>query len=436
MKNFKRILTKTHLNQKIFKTFIVSATSVLTIISLSSCSEKPEEIILSNTLNTISMFAGNDASANSYNSLLQSFSSENGVYINDSSEIATTEWKNKTTSNILSGQVVPDVMFFFTGDDAVDMVLSNKFVSIEEIRLEYPDYGKNIRPSTMEFVKEFDNKHYALPVKGFYEGLYCNTDMFLEYNLTLPTSWANLLSAIKKFNSNDITPIAVSLNETPDYLIEHLILASSSGSGASHQLNPYAYVPNSWVLALEKMIDMYAINAFSSNALENTNAEAVQSFVNKESAMLFDGSWSLGTITNDENTVILPVPSFDSDVENTDIISGFSSGYYISRQAWDNPSKRDLAVQFVSYMTSDNAIIEMCENGGIPASNVEIPKSLSPLDTSIETLQLEANRKLMPINFRMRKEAWEYLTNSVPLLLTEETTPSEVMNKVAELNIW
>lgn len=38
------------------------------------------------------------------------------------------------------------------------------------------------------------------------------------------------------------------------------------------------------------------------------------------------------------------------------MIGGISSGYYISRKAWDDPDKREAAVNFVSYMTSDELV--------------------------------------------------------------------------------
>ena len=57
-----------------------------------------------------------------------------------------------------------------------------------------------------------------------------------------------------------------------------------------------------------------------------------------------------------KNYAVTFVPGTEAR-KNTDIIGGFSSGWYISRKAWNDPDKRDAAVQFVEYMTQ-NSIIE------------------------------------------------------------------------------
>lgn len=405
---------------------------------LSGCSfSAEEEIVVDKTINTITMFAGGDSSANAYNTLLQSFMSQTDITVSDNSEIATNEWREKIINNMANNQSVPDVLFFFTGADVNSMILNNQIVSLEEIRKEYPDFAKNIRAAATNATKEFDGKHYAVPVKGFWEGLYCNTDMFLDYNLPLPTDWSSFISAIRKFNNNKVTPIAVSFNETPNYWIEHIILAS--GGANAHQLNPYTYTAETWVDGLQRLVDMYAIKSFSPDALENSNSMALESFLNKETAMYLDGSWSLEKInSNSETTVVLPIPTFNADADepNTDIISGFSSGFYITRQAWENPSKREAVVEFVEYMTSDTAIAKFCENGGISASNIPTPITLSPLDTSIDTMQKEAVNSLMPIDNRVSMEAWNYLVDSIPALMLAEITPEEVLTRFAELNIW
>ena len=55
--------------------------------------------------------------------------------------------------------------------------------------------------------------------------------------------------------------------------------------------------------------------------------------------------------------------------KNTDIISGLSSGYYITKKAWDDPEKRDAAVQFVEYMTSDEMVTEFAQTSTTALKN-------------------------------------------------------------------
>ena len=81
-------------------------------------------------------------------------------------------------------------------------------------------------------------------------------------------------------------------------------------------------------------------------------------------AMILDGSWIVGGIKDPDTTTVLlfhvhPAASKDP----SDIIGGFSSGF-ISPKAWDDPARRDAAVKFVQYMTSNEAIAMFAKVAG------------------------------------------------------------------------
>ena len=82
-------------------------------------------------------------------------------------------------------------------------------------------------------------------------------------------------------------------------------------------------------------------------------------FIAGKAAFLIDGSWKVGGIEsltdNIDNFTVTYVPG-KNDRKSTDIIGGLSSGYYITRKVWDNPEKREAAVNFVKHMTSDEMV--------------------------------------------------------------------------------
>ena len=387
------------------------------------------------TLKTVSMFGEGDASHSAYIDLISDFTRNTNIIIEDVSAVSTEEWKTQTVEGIMSGENIPDVVFYFTGADSQKLLMNNSFVSIEEIREVYPDYAMNIRPSSMEFMKEFDNKHYAVPVKGFWEGLFCNTDVFDQYGVVIPTNWTEFMTAVTVFKENGVVPISASLTDVPHYWIEHIILAQ--GGSLEHQLNPYTYVPQSWVKAMENLVNLYRVGAFGDNVLQTTNADAIAQFANKESAMLLEGSWTLSQIVDPETTIVVPMPSTqDGSKEYSDIISGFSAGFYISTEAWNNPEKRDEAVQFVMHMTSNESITALCDTGGAPSVDIEAPSNSSKLQESVQLLQENAQSTVMPIDSSLSKDAWTFFVGTIPNLLLEETTPLQVMTKISEINTW
>ena len=61
-----------------------------------------------------------------------------------------------------------------------------------------------------------------------------------------------------------------------------------------------------------------------------------------------------------DNFTVTYVPG-KNDRKTTDIIGGLSSGYYITRKAWEDEEKREAAVNFVSYMTSDDMVSKFAQ---------------------------------------------------------------------------
>ena len=69
----------------------------------------------------------------------------------------------------------------------------------------------------------------------------------------------------------------------------------------------------------------------------------------------------------------------------TDIISGLSSGWYITKKAWDDPDKRAAAVSFISDMTTDENVSLFAQTAATALKNGVT------LDTaSLNSLQIDS----------------------------------------------
>ena len=115
------------------------------------------------------------------------------------------------------------------------------------------------------------------------------------------------------------------------------------------------------------------VNAIKNDIITNM-------FYDKQAAMILDGSWIVGGIKDPQTTTVLPVPPTPNGKKDpTDIIGGFSAGFYISRKAWDDPAKRDAAVKSVQHMTSNEAISMFAKVAGAPAADVPRSREDLPL---------------------------------------------------------
>jgi raffinose/stachyose/melibiose transport system substrate-binding protein len=92
-----------------------------------------------------------------------------------------------------------------------------------------------------------------------------------------------------------------------------------------------------------------------------------------------DGSWKVGQIVanvpadrlGDYKVSFVPGKG---PRKSTDIIGGLSMGYYITRKAWDDPAKRELAVSFVKALTTDAVVNEMAAGTSVTALAKAAPK--------------------------------------------------------------
>ena len=388
-------------------------------------------------LNTVSMFGGTDPAAGAYASLIAEFETTAGIDVSDSSDSSTETWKASVLTDFTTGNE-PDVLFFFNGVDAASIL--NKVVSVDTIRAKYPDYAKDIKPAALTTMAESDGKTYAVPVKGFYEAIFVNKKMFDDRKIELPSDWDKLVAAIKAFNDEGISPFTISYPEEPHYLIESLIL--SAGGVAEHSVNPgsdVSKIPQSWYDALNAIKTLSDLGAFPRDAATKQTATAQEDFYSEVSPMLIDGSWrAAGVIERGlgDSVVVMPFPAIPGGKgDGTEIIAGFSSGFYITKKAWDDPEKQKLAVDFVNHMTTKDAVAGLLGGGaGAPAAEIPADPSAAALISSGNAVAGAATGTDMPVDSRLSKEAWTDIWSNVADLANGTLTAEQVLNAAIPKN--
>lgn len=389
--------------------------------------QKPVEIRI------VGQFGGTDPTKELYEQRLKDFMTANPkiTVVNESGTVDEA-WKARVATDFSSGND-PDVIQYFTGADAKMAIENKKLVSIEEIQKVYPDYAKNITDAAMGFMKEFDGNSYCVPIRGFYEGLFCNKDLFDKFGLALPTNWDNFIAAIKKFKAENIIPVAVSFSDVPHYWIEHLVLAQ--GGIEDHSINPKGSYPESWAKALGYFKELKDLGAFPVDVNATKNDLVGDLFKDKKAAMTLDGSWFIGGLKDKDNTVILPFPVAPGGKKDpSDIIGGFSTGFCVSTKAWNDPDKRDAAVKLSAFLTNNDSIALFATVGGAPAADVPAPATLSGVMKSGLQMGGAAKGINMPIDSRMNKESWTYLISNIGAIADGQAKPEDVLKEAASLN--
>lgn len=418
---------------------VVASTMIATVIAGCENSTKEEVIDESGKdkviLNTVSMFGGTDPNAKVYQEINQEIMNDNpNITIEDNSQASDEEWKAKVATDFASGNE-PDVIQFFTDATANSIIATDKLMTLEDIQKEYPDYAKDTLDAALDAVTNTDGVKRAVPTTGYWEGLFCNKDLFEQYNVEIPTDWNSLVKAIEIFKENGIIPIACSLNNVPHYWVEFLMLYSA---GEDLYTSVPEKAPEEWIKGLEVFKTLRDMGAFPEDTDTVDDAYVGQLFNDKKAAMQLDGNWRIGGITDQENVVVVQLPGVE-DQKATDgaIVGGISSGFYISKKAWEDPAKRDAAVKFVEAHTSKDGVTKYWVAGGAvgqAAVAVEPVNDMTALSVSALEYSTSAKSISSPTDSRIDPEAYKYIIANIVKISTGSANAEDVLNEALRLN--
>lgn len=336
------------------------------------------------SLTVVTSYGGDDGNRANYEAALAGYEAETGNKVLDASATSNEEWKAKVMTDFETG-TEPDVLFYFNGNDSDAIVSAGKVVSLDDIRAAYPEFATNMKDD-MLVPSAVDGKVYSVPVNGYWESMYVNTKVLEAAGVALPGAdytWDQFLLDCQKIKDAGFTPVAVSLQEVPHYWFEFSVY--NNGNTANHLTVPATAADETgmkWAKGLEDIKALYDAGYLPENTLTATDAETVQLMADGQAAFLIDGSWKIGFFQTNcadhlGDFALTYVPA-KGERQATDLIGGISMGYYITKKAWDDPAKRDAAVKFVEYMTSDEQVsifsvtaVTALKNGVIPADSLD-----------------------------------------------------------------
>ena len=373
-------------------------------------------------LYTVSSFAGADASAAAYVELLTVFEQATGYVVEDSSASSDETWKTRVLYDFAAGNE-PDVLFFFAANADSAPILS-RVVPIDEINAAYPGLKLTEDPS----LAEADGRVYAIPVRPFWEGLFVNTDLFAQYGVELPDTWEKLERAIVRFNEVGVVPISVSLSDIPHYLAEMSILVCSSPEEYAARPRTLEEVPEGWYSGMALIRRLYELGAFAENVSATTEEMSSQLFRTKQAAMQIDGSWFANSILPEsmDTTIVMPMPAYAADADPKAFVGGTSMGFYLTRKAWEDPRRRDAAVQLLAWLTSKESVRAL---GGMELEGALLESSYALLENS--------GSMYRPMQDDMKRGARElWLLDCVPAVAEGSMTPEECWATVMALQAF
>ena len=353
---------------------------MLSLVSVAAFADKAV------TLNVVTSYGGDDGNRKNFENAVKAYEESTGNKVNDGSATSNEEWKAKVLTDFETGSE-PDVLFYFTNADAEPFISAGKVVSLEEIRAEYPDYAGNMKDSMMAVAA--DGKQYAVPSSGYWENMFVNKKVLEDCGVAVPGpdyTWDQFLADCETIKEAGYTPIACSLVEVPHYWFEFTVM--NNGTVENHLDVPAAAddaAATKWAAGLNDIKALYEAGYFPANTLTASDAETVELFNSGEAAYLIDGSWKVGYFTEnaeDLNDFAIAYVPGKGERSASEAIGGISMGYFITTKAWNDPDKREAAVEFVSQLTSDEVLSTFVTTEVTALVNGAKPEGLNPLQQS------------------------------------------------------
>ena len=390
------------------------------------------------TINVVTSYGGDDGNRKNFEAAVKAYEEATGNKVNDGSATSNEDWKAKVLTDFETGSE-PDVLFYFTNADAEPFVSASKVVSIEEIRKEYPEYAANMKDSMMAVAA--DGKQYSVPSSGYWENMFVNKKVLEDCGVAIPGpdyTWDQFLQDCETIKANGFTPIACSLVEVPHYWFEFMVM--NNGTVANHLDVPASVEDEAgqkWVKGLNDIKDLYERGFFPANTLTASDAETVELFNAGDAAFLIDGSWKVGYFTQnaaDINDFAIAYVPGKGDRKASEAIGGISMGYFITTKAWNDPAKREAAVKFVEYLTSDEVLSTFVTTEVTALKNGAKPAGLNPLQQSAADTNANVTAIAGAVQDLLTAEARGDLFANIQNIVTGKITAEDALAAALALN--
>ncbi len=347
-------------------------------------------------------------------------------------------------SDAFAGDAAPDVMYFPTDGPADELVRSGAVASISEIREAYPSYASNMKDGYMP-KSTLDQQLYAVPVSGSFVSLFYNPIILEEAGVATPGkdySWDQFLSDCQMIKDSGYLPIAASLEYLPHYWFEYTVMNHGTVQDQT-DIPSMALVFDKtykkWLAGLNDIKDLYSLGFFPEGG-DVSQSYADSLFYGGQAAFMLGNNQKIDyfremapEMVNDLAAGYVPA---QGGRLATDILSGITDGYYISKKTFDSEEKRDAAVSLVDYLTRDGIVKAM---GGTNLTALK-NNTAEPIvdvdnlaDTAAATARNASGASESVMDFVSVEAKGELLSNVYGIAMGD-INPKDVLSSVIDIN--
>ncbi|MVB09886.1 Bacterial extracellular solute-binding protein [Caprobacter fermentans] len=282
-------------------------------------------------------------------------------------EASSTEnnaYKTKIKTAIAADSA-PDIIYTWAGGFTEPFVKAGKILPLDD----YLNDGTKDKLLSGALTNiTFDGKVYGLTYNQQAGALYVNNDLFEQNGVKVPTTFDELLTAVKTFKSKGITPMTVGeKDEWPGMWYYDMIALREGGAQLClDALNKKeSYDQTAFAEAAQKLQDLVDAGAFPKDVLGVTRDESVAMFTQGKIPMYFGGNFDAQVIDDSLKGKVSAVkfPTIaGAKGTDTEYLGGGADALCVSA----NSKHKDEAVQAIKYLASEFSSGMYLTGGGLP----------------------------------------------------------------------
>lgn len=310
---------------------------------------------------------------------------DNGITV-DITNIATeSDYLDRLAAD-LAGNDAPNVFLEYGGSRVIDYMDSDALVNLQPYLEADQEWYDGFQESAWEPAHYEDYGYeglYAVPFTNYQIVFFSNKEILDQYNLEVPETWDELLSACATLKENGVQPFIV--GEKDDYRFGHLhtvLSLKTYGADVGKKLASREMAYDG-----EEMENVYGMiqtlidNGYLGDNLLSTDANQENSaFTNGECAFQFQGSWRASSLASSESDlyanksiVVSRFPSVNEEYAKVDMGGGNESFFVWKLGKSDEEVQASIVL--LKYITS----VDFCN--GLQ----EISPNTMAVKTTVET---------------------------------------------------
>jgi len=330
-------------------------------------------------------FAGDDLRAKAVRSYIDQFAQDHPEVTLDAQAIPPDGYRQRL-STVAAANEMPDVFFVYAGSQSSELHQAKLLQPITEVLDAHPDWKEKFLPGAFDPFEFEEGQIYSAPLgMSATSILYYNKALFDKHNVKVPTTWDEMMTAIKTFNDNGITPIALG-NKAP-WVAQSTILGSLADrvTGTEWFKNAAAqqgakFTDPEFIEALGYFKQLVDNKAFQEGANSIDNTQAEQYFIQGNAAMMISGAWTLTNLAASsteeqmKDIEVTTLPAIPGGKGEANTISGGAGGGLALSSRTEGKAK-ELALELIYTVSGPEAQKSIAESNSMVMYDAEIDQS-------------------------------------------------------------